>query len=179
MYDNITHQLLHQKVDNSFIRNETEAEIIKKIEDAVAKKRLEEDLIKSVNKVSEDPWRDYLIPFESDPNGLDQYLPGAKVDAGKVRMSLVLDGFKRALTEVGKVGTFGANKYSDNGWMEVENGIARYRDAMYRHLFATDYYDNQSGFSHMAHAAWNMLAMLELMEREESSPLTKVKENGD
>ena len=94
-------------------------------------------------------------------------------------MSLVLDGFKRALTEVGRVGTFGANKYSDNGWMEVENGIARYRDAMYRHLFATDHYDDQSGLSHMAHAAWNMLAMLELMEREESNPLTKVKENGD
>lgn len=179
MYDNITHQLLHEKIDNDFIRNKTEAEIIKEIEDAVSKKEWEEDLIKSINKVHEEARKNCLVPFESDPSGLDQHFPGAKVDAGKIRMSLVLDGFKRALTEVGRVGTFGANKYSDNGWMEVENGIARYRDAMYRHLFATDHYDDQSGLSHMAHAAWNMLAMLELMEREESNPLTKVKENGD
>ena len=156
MYDNITHKLLHEKSEKEW-----------------------EDVVKSIKEVSKEYWKDCCIPSESDPSGLDQHSPGAKVDAGKIRMSLVLDGFKRALTEVGRVGTFGANKYSDNGWMEVENGIARYRDAMYRHLFATDHYDDQSGLSHMAHAAWNMLAMLELMEREESSPLTKVKENGD
>ena len=110
-----------------------------------------------------------MEPVEIDPNGIDQHSPGAKVDFGKVRMILVLDGFKRALTEVGKVGTFGAKKYSDNGWMEVENGINRYRDAMYRHLFATDFYDNDSGLPHMAHAAWNMLALLELMKRREET----------
>lgn len=150
MYDNVTHKLLHEKADKAVVRNEAEAEIIRKITEAGPGEIIE-------------------VPKEVDPNGLSPHSPGAKVDAGKIRMSLVLDGFKRALTEVGKVGTFGANKYSDNGWMDVEDGINRYRDAMYRHLFATDRFDDQSGLSHLSHAAWNMLAILELMEREDGN----------
>lgn len=90
---------------------------------------------------------------------------GVKLDEGKNRLGLVFSGFSRALEEVGKVGTFGANKYTDNGWQTVENGQERYTDALLRHLFATfrgDWYDNESRLLHLSHVAWNALAILEL-----------------
>lgn len=98
---------------------------------------------------------------------VDQHAPGAKLDQGKPRTGLVLGAFSRALTEVAQVGTFGAEKYSDNGWLEVENGEQRYRDALFRHLLAPDDTDPESGLSHLAHAAWNVLAILELEIRRE------------
>ena len=52
---------------------------------------------------------------ESDPTGRQPNDAGAKLDAGKNRLGLVLVGFSSALQEVGKVGTYGAKKYSDNG----------------------------------------------------------------
>ncbi len=92
---------------------------------------------------------------------------GIKHDAGKSRPSLVIEGFPRALVAVSEVATFGAGKYSPGGWQHVENGVERYTDAMYRHLLATDETDAESGLSHAAHAAWNALARLELMLREQ------------
>lgn len=102
------------------------------------------------------------------PDRSDLHVLGAKDDNGKVRLGLVLDGFDRALTEVGRVGTFGANKYTDNGWKEVPNAVARYKDALYRHLLAADTTDPESGLPHMAHAAWNTLAILQFMMEDEA-----------
>lgn len=105
---------------------------------------------------------------ESDPNGIDQHTPGAKLDNGKPRPGLVLGAFSKALSEVVKVGTFGANKYSDHGWLSVPNGVERYTDAMLRHHFAEaggERDDPESKLSHAAHRAWNALAVLELMLR--------------
>lgn len=105
----------------------------------------------------------------TDPNGIDQHAPGAKLDNGKPRHGLVLGAFANALTEVAKVGTFGANKYSDNGWLSVHNGLSRYTDAMLRHHFAEaggEELDEDSGLRHAAHRAWNALAVLELAMRE-------------
>lgn len=107
---------------------------------------------------------------ESDPNGLSPNTPGAKLDAGKIRPSLVILGFSRALKEISKVATLGAIKYSDNGWLHVEDGINRYTDAMFRHLLeegADEEFDVQTGVFHAAHVAWNALARLDLMIREE------------
>jgi hypothetical protein len=118
-------------------------------------------------------WQDKEAPMtkEQDPTGRDAHAPGAKLDAGKNRLGLVLGGFARSLQEVGKVGTFGANKYTDNGWREVPNGQARYTDAMFRHLLkeaAGEVNDPDSKLKHAAHAAWNALARLELALIEES-----------
>ena len=55
-------------------------------------------------------------PLVIPPDDPAQHEPGAKLDSGKIRPSLVLGGFARALAEVSAVGTFGAEKYSDNGW---------------------------------------------------------------
>lgn len=97
------------------------------------------------------------------------HVPGAKDDKAKPRLGLVFEGFAAALTEVGKVGTFGADKYTDNGWASVPNGQARYTDAMYRHLMAQakgEAFDEESSLLHAAHTAWNALARLELELRE-------------
>ena len=104
-------------------------------------------------------------PIEADPNGMDAHAPGAKLDAGKNRLGLMLFGFAHALEEIGRVTTYGAKKYTENGWMLVENGRARYTDAMLRHLLreATgEQHDPETGLRHAAHAAWNALARLEL-----------------
>lgn len=110
-----------------------------------------------------------LGALEADPNGKMPNEAGAKLDAGKNRCGLVLFGFARALQEVSKVGTYGANKYTDNGWTEVPDGERRYTDAMLRHLLreATgEECDPDTGLRHAAHAAWNALARLDLALRQ-------------
>ena len=107
--------------------------------------------------------------METDPNGLDQHEPGAKVDAGKPRVHLIYDAMPRALWQIAAVGTFGAEKYTDHGWQEVPDAINRYRDAMYRHQIkraAGELFDQDSGLLHAAHEAWNALAILELTVRQ-------------
>lgn len=103
---------------------------------------------------------------------MNQHEPGAKLDAGKNRLSLILVDFARALQEVGKVATFGANKYTDHGWIAVKNGEQRYTDAMLRHLFKEaegEMNDPESGLLHAAHTAWNALARLEFELRDEGN----------
>jgi hypothetical protein len=105
---------------------------------------------------------------ESDPNGIDPHGPGAKLDAGKLKAALVMGDFARALTEVIRVGTFGANKYSAHGWLSVPSGVDRYTDAMQRHFLTEskgEIMDPDSNIMHAAHLAWNALARLELMLR--------------
>lgn len=107
---------------------------------------------------------------ETDPTGRSAHEHGAKLDAGKPRVGLVLGGFAQALREVAMVGTFGARKYTDNGWVEVPDGIRRYTDAMLRHYLAEaagEDFDDGSDLLHAAHVAWNALARLELMMRQE------------
>ena len=105
---------------------------------------------------------------ESDPNGRSANTPGAKLDAGKNRPGLVLGGFARALWAVSEIGTFGAAKYTENGWVEVPNGQARYDDAKMRHWLKEHMgqeLDPESEKLHMAHEAWNALARLDLFIR--------------
>ncbi len=99
---------------------------------------------------------------EADPSGLSPHAPGAKLDAGKNRVWLMLEGFAPALSllmgdftshpgkrvvvatdavarwpwaleAVAEVTTAGAKKYTPGGWIEVENGFERYMDAYGRH----------------------------------------------
>lgn len=105
--------------------------------------------------------------MELDPNKLDQHTLGAKLDLNKPNCDLVFSGFASALLDVAKVGTFGANKYTPHGWLYVPNGIERYRSAVYRHLLAIDFTDKESKLPHLAHAAWNCLAALELINKKE------------
>ena len=106
---------------------------------------------------------------QSDPNNLNQHQPGAKLDAGKTRTGLMVSGFHNSLSRVAEVTTFGAQKYTPNGWLSVPNADDRYTDAIYRHLLADCNHrlDPESNIEHLAHAAWNILAVLELRLRKE------------
>ena len=111
-------------------------------------------------------------PAESDPTGRKASDPGAKMDAGKVRPGLLFNGMPRALWAVAEVATFGADKYTDGGWLTVPNGEARYNDAKLRHLLKKamgELTDADSHKLHLAHEAWNALATLELYLREQDT----------
>ena len=98
---------------------------------------------------------------------------GRKDDAGKPRVGEVLDGFKRALWAVSKVGTWGGEvKYADrpfDNWCHVEDGIRRYDNGRARHYLAVVDNDPESGMTHEWHAVWCALAALELRLREEEN----------
>lgn len=121
-------------------------------------------------------WEDADLPIgpkttkpETDPNGFAPNTPGAKLDAGKLLPHLVLKEFAHALNEVVKVGTFGARKYSKNGWLQVPEGKERYAEARDRHWFGEiidGEIDPDSNIYHAAHRIWNDLAVLELRIRE-------------
>jgi len=96
--------------------------------------------------------------------------PGFKDDFKKPDLDLVLGDFTRALQLVGEVGTKGANKYSDHGWLEVREGKRRYSSAMLRHYFKEEegeWEDEELELPHAACVAWNALARLELILREQ------------
>lgn len=125
-------------------------------------------------------WEEVLADarlHEVDPSGKTANEPGAKLDDGKLRPRLVLGGFVRALEEVIRVGTAGANKYTDNGWQSVPDGRARYANAADRHQIAIDKgyvfdetmdrYVIGGRVRHKAQVIWNKLAELELELREE------------
>ena len=105
---------------------------------------------------------------EKDPTGRKSNEAGAKLDHGKVRPDLVIDGFSLALLAVAEVATFGAAKYSENGWQQVPEGIKRYRAAGDRHRLKRhrESHDADSHLMHLAHEAWNRLAELELVLRK-------------
>lgn len=113
--------------------------------------------------------------IEADPHGTNPHAPGAKLDSGKILAWLCISGFSRALAEVAKVTTKGAEKYTPNGWMSVPDGEHRYMDAMARHLLALgrgevfDTDPNTADCRHKAQVAWNALASLELELRAQEA----------
>lgn len=116
---------------------------------------------------------------EKDPTGKNQHEPGAKLDQGKLRPYLVMTGFKHALYHVWSNGTFGANKYTDNGWMQVPDAKNRYMDAAFRHFDKwdrkedKDNIDPESKTHHLCAMAWNILAVAELELRNSKDTDTK------
>ena len=107
-------------------------------------------------------------------NPPDLHIAGAKDDSLKPDLDLVLGDFTRALQEVGKIGTKGAIKYSEHGWLSVPNGTRRYSSALLRHYFLEsegEYLDEELQLPHAACVAWNALARLELILREHDDNL--------
>lgn len=92
-------------------------------------------------------------------------ISGVKDDAGKQMAGLMVRDFANALGAVADVTTFGAQKYAPSNWLHVHGARDRYTDALFRHLLARargEIIDNESGLSHLSHAAWNILALIEL-----------------
>ncbi|MEY4685122.1 MAG: hypothetical protein RLZ25_1581 [Pseudomonadota bacterium] len=100
-----------------------------------------------------------------DPNGKSPHEPGAKLDSGKMRADLLVD-FSSALKAAASIATFGANKYTEGGWITVPDGVKRYRAAFWRHLLEEGN-DPESGMPHEWHALWNLMALIELQRRGE------------
>jgi hypothetical protein len=87
-------------------------------------------------------------------------MEGKKFDNGKPRVSLLSSD---AIIEVAKVATMGAEKYDDNNWRKGMKW-SRLMDAAERHLLSYnkgDRIDKESNLSHLAHVAWNIMALLE------------------
>lgn len=100
-----------------------------------------------------------------DPTGLDQHAKGAKLDAGKLRWHLlpmsVIEGVVRIMT-------FGAEKYTEDGWKEVPQGIDRYFSAMMRHWAAIkkgETTDPESGLPHYYHFMCNAMFLTWFLEQ--------------
>lgn len=83
--------------------------------------------------------------------------PGRKDDQGKNRLDLIEPEF---IEGVGKVLTFGAEKYEENSWQKVDNAENRYYAAAMRHLLAWrrgEKIDPESGLNHLDHVACNIM----------------------
>lgn len=90
---------------------------------------------------------------------------GAKDDADKPPVGLLFESFPHALMQVASVAGYGEKKYTRGGWIGVQDAQKRYADAAGRHFlgrYSDGPNDPESGFSHLAHLAWNILALLEL-----------------
>lgn len=91
-----------------------------------------------------------------------------KADAGKPKLAQLFAAFNGPISAladpicaVAAVLKYGAEKYERDGWKTVEPG--RYEDALCRHVTAAlagEKYDEETGLSHLAHAATNCLFLL-------------------
>lgn len=95
---------------------------------------------------------------------------GKKYDTGKTMVGTLLRVFPDALWEIGRCIEFGTHKYPDpNNWKKVEGAKYRYLDSAIRHLLQHlrgVEFDDETGLPHIAHAGWNVLAILQLYTME-------------
>lgn len=98
---------------------------------------------------------------------------GKKYDTGKSMVGTLCRVFPRALLGVGKCIEFGTHKYpKPDNWKLVDGAYTRYQDSLMRHylkFLAGEMRDSETNLLHLAHMAWNCLAVLELylMEHKE------------
>tara|TARA_B110000967_G_C18419450_1_gene333115 strand:+ start:164 stop:562 length:399 start_codon:yes stop_codon:yes gene_type:complete len=98
---------------------------------------------------------------------------GKKYDGGKPQLYLLPP---KSLNEVGKVLTFGAEKYDPHNWRKVDDLQNRYTSAAMRHMLAHidgEDVDEETGLSHLAHAICCLMFKLEdqlIAESEEKRP---------
>ena len=87
---------------------------------------------------------------------------GIKYDSAKPKMNLLPP---KAILEVAKVLTFGAEKYDAENWRKLDDLQNRYTAGALRHIFAHmdgEKLDPETGLSHMAHALCCLLFKLEI-----------------
>jgi hypothetical protein len=97
-------------------------------------------------------------------------MSGRKDDKGKPPVTQLLRQFPNAIAYLAKVSEYGHKRYGlpenerlwDN-WRFVEGAQFRYEQAIARHLLDPSDSIDESGFYNIAHAAWNTLAVLELI----------------
>ena len=102
-------------------------------------------------------------------------MEGQKFDNDKLRFSLIPKG---VLPQVIRVLEFGAKKYSEGNWQNVENARTRYFDAAHRHIdawWAGESVDTETGESHLAHATCCLMFLLALEDQPNSINTSEIK----
>ena len=103
---------------------------------------------------------------------------GKKFDTGKPMVGTILRVFPRAISVIGAVIEYGTHKYPDpNNWSKNENILERYSDSAVRHLtkyFIGEELDDESHLPHLAHCAWNIIAILEYELRKQPDFIDKI-----
>ena len=87
---------------------------------------------------------------------------GIKYDSAKPKMNLLPP---KAILEVAKVLTFGAEKYDAENWRKLDDLQNRYTAGALRHIFAHmdgEELDPETNLSHLAHALCCLLFKLEI-----------------
>lgn len=90
---------------------------------------------------------------------------GVKLDQNKLRMSLIP---AEAIEGLAEVLTFGASKYTKDGWKDVPNAEERYMDALLRHIVAFqkgEIHDPESGIHHLKHVLCNASFLVYFQEQ--------------
>jgi len=85
----------------------------------------------------------------------------ARFSKGKVRYDLMPPW---ALDQIARVYTFGTIKYDDDNWWKGLRWKKEVFACILRHAwkwFRGEKYDDESGLHHLAHAAWNCMALME------------------
>lgn len=96
---------------------------------------------------------------------------GKKDDSDKAPLYL-LGPFREGFESISKVAEFGKNKYGYNNWMQIQD-THRIESALFRHLMkylSGEKIDPETNESHMAHAAWNCLALMWFDKQFDNTP---------
>lgn len=86
-----------------------------------------------------------------------------RYNAGKPELSYLLS-LPKAVEALAKVFSQGAAKYTRGNWLLGGKPDEEYLDSCLRHLFASEHedFDPDTGCLHVAHAVWNLCALIEL-----------------
>jgi DNA-binding XRE family transcriptional regulator len=93
---------------------------------------------------------------------------GAKADAGKTRYDLLVPEFIQGMANVM---TFGATKYSDWNWVNLERN--RVFASLWRHIIAYqkgERLDKETNLSHLYHAGCNLM----MLDRIDDFPISQI-----
>ncbi len=94
-------------------------------------------------------------------------MQGLKYDKDKLRMDLIPP---IAFEALGRILTYGADKYTDNSWQGIEP--ERYRAALLRHFVAylkdPDGVDEESGLKHIEHCFCNAMFLCYFLDKGEN-----------
>ena len=93
--------------------------------------------------------------------------PMMRLNKGKPPISFILD-FPQSAETLSKVMAFGASKYSLNNW-KLGGNVRELEDSLLRHLYQyhnKEELDEESGESHLGHALFNLMALIECQNED-------------
>jgi len=93
-----------------------------------------------------------------------------KNDKNKPLAAIPFQDFPFAIEQIVGVCTHGEKNHGRSTWKLLDNVEERLTDALARHFLASfvEATDPESGIDHLAHLAWNCLALMELRKDKEN-----------